>query len=109
MSPRCSSADTPGSPNGLGAAYFLVQHKRQLGKKTITKVRVWKWDDSFIGTPNMLFYVEDVPPSTALGDDASKAKMKARRRAEQHVGSRVSEKSRDGKNIVHEHIFRAHI
>jgi hypothetical protein len=70
---------------------------------------VFTWDNSFIGTPNILYYVEDVPPSTALGDDASEAKTKAKKRAGQDVDSRVSEKSRDGKNILREHTFRAHI
>lgn len=34
-----------GSPNGIAAAYFCIQHRRQLGRKFISKVRVFKGDD----------------------------------------------------------------
>lgn len=32
------------TPNGVGAAYFLINHKEDLGHKTITKVTVFKTD-----------------------------------------------------------------
>ena len=52
------------SPNGCGVAWFLGQHKAQLGHKTITSIRVWgEHDDVFL-----LFVFEDVSDS---GDDES--------------------------------------
>jgi hypothetical protein len=47
------------SPNGRGVAWFLAQHKAQLGHKTISNVRVWgKEDEVFI-----LFVFEDLSDS----------------------------------------------
>ncbi|BCS25712.1 uncharacterized protein APUU_50423S [Aspergillus puulaauensis] len=44
------------TPNGIGVAYFLINHKPELGVKTVEKVQVWRNDDD----PkwfNMLFYI----------------------------------------------------
>ncbi|KAJ4356279.1 uncharacterized protein N0V89_004310 [Didymosphaeria variabile] len=53
-----------GSANGAVFAWFLIQHKEQLGNKWITKVTVFL-DDSEISwkSAHLLFYVEDVPDS----------------------------------------------
>jgi hypothetical protein len=55
-----------GSPNGLGAGYFLTQHKRQLGTKTISKVKVFM-NDSKWPLPQMIFFVEEVAPGKVSG------------------------------------------
>lgn len=55
-----------GSPNAISFGYFLVTHKKELGNKRITKVRVF-WGNENDETemkdrhPQVLFYVEDVP------------------------------------------------
>ena len=52
----------PGSPNGLGAGYFLVQHKAQLGGvKFVYKIRVFR-GDSENTSPHLLFYVDAGSP-----------------------------------------------
>ncbi|KAF1932409.1 uncharacterized protein M421DRAFT_403266 [Didymella exigua CBS 183.55] len=49
-----------GSPNGLGAAYFLLQHHKQLGSaKSINKVKVVTCEDDG-GDPCLIFYVGPV-------------------------------------------------
>jgi hypothetical protein len=47
------------SPNGRGVAWFLAQHKAQLGHKTISNVRVWGEEDEVF----ILFVFEDVSDS----------------------------------------------
>jgi hypothetical protein len=47
------------SPNGRGVAWFLAQHKAQLGHKTISNIRVWGED----GEVFILFVFEDVSDS----------------------------------------------
>lgn len=52
-----------GSPNGAAFAYFLMQHKAELGQKTITKVTVFRAetaDDLAFVDPNLVFHVENV-------------------------------------------------
>jgi hypothetical protein len=51
-----------GSPNGAAFAYFLMQHKAELGQKTITKVTVFRAetdDDLAFVDPHLVFHVED--------------------------------------------------
>jgi hypothetical protein len=49
-----------GSPNGLGAAYFLLQHRKQLGgAKSINKVKLVTCEDDS-GDPCLVFYVGPV-------------------------------------------------
>lgn len=67
-----------GSPNAIAYSWFLISHKKELGNKMITKVRVF-WgnehdnqDDKW-RYPEMLLYVEDVPeikgePADAVPD-----------------------------------------
>ena len=47
------------SPNGRGVAWFLAQHKVQLGHKTISNIRVWGEEDEVF----ILFVFEDVSDS----------------------------------------------
>ena len=52
----------PGSPNGAAFAYFLMQHKAELGRKRITKVTVFRTetdDDLAFVDPNLVFHVGD--------------------------------------------------
>jgi hypothetical protein len=94
-----------GSPNGLGAGYFLVQHKRQLGgNKIISKITIFEGDEAG-GYPHLLFWVADAPeleapkaPEPSMGSETGAA-----------VGKNVVESSRGGKNIVREHVFTARL
>ena len=61
-----------GSPNGAAFAYFLMQHKAELGRKTITKVTVFRTetdDDLAFVDPNLVFHVGDVKKEDGEGDD----------------------------------------
>jgi hypothetical protein len=65
--------DNLGSPNGASFAYFLLQHKAQLGYKTITKVTVIRAetdeDNDFVD-PYLVFHVADAaepPPDEGSG------------------------------------------
>lgn len=58
----------PGSPNGLGAGYFLVQHKAQLGGvKFVYKICVFRGDNE-ITNPYLLFYIDTGSPYKESGD-----------------------------------------
>lgn len=51
-----------GSPNGAAFAYFLVQHKAELGRKRVGKVTVFRAetdDDLAFVDPHLVFHVED--------------------------------------------------
>ncbi|KAF2749730.1 hypothetical protein M011DRAFT_397773 [Sporormia fimetaria CBS 119925] len=53
-----------GSPNGAAFAYFLMQHKRVLGPKTITDVTIFRPendDDNDFVDASLVFYVADAP------------------------------------------------
>lgn len=45
------------SPNGVAVAYILLQHRQQLGTKTVTSARVW-YEEFML---QILFYIGDVP------------------------------------------------
>lgn len=50
------------SPSGAAFAYFLMQHKRELGRKRIRKVTVFKAktdDDTAFVNPCLAFHVSD--------------------------------------------------
>ncbi|KAF2114300.1 hypothetical protein BDV96DRAFT_494493 [Lophiotrema nucula] len=54
-----------GSPIGAGYGFFLMQHKAELGNKYISKVRIFignEEEDVDMADPDLLFYVDDVPP-----------------------------------------------
>ena len=51
------------SPNGAGVAYLLFTHKRQLGRKTISKVTVFADDGKKQPRPpSLIYHVVDAPP-----------------------------------------------
>jgi hypothetical protein len=48
-----------GSLNGRGRAYFLLQHKPQLGGATfVWKIRIFRRDDDKFDAPILLIYVD---------------------------------------------------
>jgi len=54
-----------GTPNGVGVAWLLIQHKRQLGHKTVEKVTVDCHDNSTMSEdntidPSLVFHLRDV-------------------------------------------------
>jgi hypothetical protein len=60
-------SDDKGSPNGAAFAYFLFQHKSQLGYKTISKITIVRpeTDDPVdFADPSLVFHVVDAdePP-----------------------------------------------
>ncbi|PVH95963.1 hypothetical protein DM02DRAFT_689119, partial [Periconia macrospinosa] len=58
-----------GSANGASFAWFLIQHKAQLGNKWIAKVQVfWNDEDDEFEEPHLLFYVENVPSVDKASD-----------------------------------------
>ena len=48
-----------GTPNGLGVAWLLIQHKKQLGRKTVAGVRLYRNKDDNLAS--LCFYLKDVP------------------------------------------------
>ena len=52
-----------GSPNGIAAAYFLSQHKREIGSnKYVHKITVFRPDDEDENDePTIVYYVQDAP------------------------------------------------
>jgi len=48
-----------GTPNGRGVAWLLAQHKKQLGRKVVSGVRVFKHAPGAQPSPSLLFYLED--------------------------------------------------
>jgi len=54
-----------GTPNGVGVAWLLIQHKRQLGNKTVEKVTVdcqdqFTMSDDGTIDPSLVFHIRDV-------------------------------------------------
>jgi hypothetical protein len=79
---------------GRWAGYFLMQHKIQLGgNKFISKVRVFKPDVGSL--PYMLFYADGVAADSQT--------------REGHFEGHIAKRSRDGKNILREHVFRVEV
>jgi hypothetical protein len=49
-----------GSPNGLGVAFMLIQHKRQLGNKVVEKVTIFQDEGKKQPRPpSILFFVKN--------------------------------------------------
>jgi hypothetical protein len=46
-----------GTPNGLGTAWMLIQHKKELGVKKISKVSLFQ--DEGASSPSILFTIEN--------------------------------------------------
>lgn len=70
-----------GSPLGASMAYFLLQHKAELGIKTVTSATIFRDDDTDPNYPpdiQLLFRIEDVDPG-ANADEAMKERSWVRR------------------------------
>ncbi|KAJ4993439.1 hypothetical protein SVAN01_00987 [Stagonosporopsis vannaccii] len=108
-----------GSPNGIAAGYFLIQHRRQLGWKHIWKARVWRAGAGVWASPNILFYVSDRNPFEGADpqqqleqqmDDLDAAKRKRRKRDLKVTQvSSVVHTSLNGKNMIREHVIMARL
>lgn len=59
---QCKTDTSLGSPNGIGAGYFIIQHRKQLDWRYIWKVKIWTSGTGEWALPNMLFYVSDHAP-----------------------------------------------
>jgi len=108
------SADTDegkallGGPIGATIAYFLMQHKAELGRKVVERVRVVAEENgSAMHSPNIFFEIADhVPPApggsgNGLDPDADVGgKGKVVKRSEEIV-----KRSWDGKYMVRTHVF----
>ncbi|KAI4714194.1 hypothetical protein J4E89_001644 [Alternaria sp. Ai002NY15] len=63
-----------GTPNGAGVAWLLIQHKQQLGHKTVYKITVdcrEIWHNSKTIVPSLVFHLRDVvitKPGSEEGD-----------------------------------------
>ncbi|KAF2819010.1 hypothetical protein CC86DRAFT_307928, partial [Ophiobolus disseminans] len=70
----CYNATSPegrailGTPNGSSVAYMLIQHKSQLGHKTVSKITVFQQDNQ----PMLLFHIVDVEAQNS--DEAMQTK-----------------------------------
>lgn len=95
-----------GTANGMAVGFFLAQHKAQLGLKYVSKITVFTDDEKPLKPPNMLFWVEDVPPpkETKPGEDPKDTGPGS---ISGTLKSRVLKRSRDGRNVIREHIFYA--
>ncbi|KAF3046022.1 hypothetical protein E8E12_010385 [Didymella heteroderae] len=98
-----------GSPNGLGAGYFLIQHRRQLGWKYIWKIKIWMAGEGEWAIPNMLLYVSDHAPLAGpqtLDDQLNRLHIAQRRKRDFDKATKpgvIVHKSSDGKNLIREH------
>lgn len=105
----------------MAGGYFLVQHRQQLGRKHIWKVRVWESGDGVWANPNILFYITDRNPWEGSDsqqqleqqmDEINIAYTQRRRRkrglaADGEAG--IGHTSQDGKSVVREHIMLARL
>lgn len=82
-----------GSDNGKGVVFLLLQHRKQLGAKTVTKARVWKDH-----TLHVLYSIDDI---CAGEDDAPSASDNRLVRRIDEPDSELVEKCRsDGRMLV---------
>ncbi|KAK1908835.1 hypothetical protein P3342_006714 [Pyrenophora teres f. teres] len=90
-----------GSPNGTAFAYFLMQHKAQLGQKTITKITVFRPENDdeleFVDA-SLVFHVEDGPEPPP--DDGAMADTDTENA---HVVRKSATTNFDKKNVVQVH------
>lgn len=103
-----------GSPNGLGAGYFLLQHKRQLGGANfIDKITIFRNDgDEFDDEPNIIFHVDKKTPPMPEPNDTPGAPEKLPENLAEKGSAVVREgkamkRSRDGKDLIREHVVWA--
>jgi hypothetical protein len=59
-----------GTPNGSGVAYLLVQHKQELGRKTIEKITVF----SEVRLLMLLFHIVDVEEGTGDAEEETETR-----------------------------------
>ncbi|KAF1928403.1 uncharacterized protein M421DRAFT_160376 [Didymella exigua CBS 183.55] len=88
-----------GSPNGLAAEYFLIQHKQQLNWKHTWKIKVLESSD---GLPYILFCVIDQAPwkgpVSNIASQLQKPHSKSCRNRSQGVASRKSKERKTRKS-----------
>ncbi|KAF2626279.1 hypothetical protein BU25DRAFT_471761 [Macroventuria anomochaeta] len=103
-----------GSSNGLGAGYFIIQHRRQLGWKYIWKVKIWMAGNGVWANPNILFYVsnrafEGPEQQHRLDEQLKSLHISQRRKRDlnETVEAGVVHKNKDGKNVIREHVVIA--
>ena len=51
-----------GTPNGVGPAHLLMEHKRWLGHKSIAQIVIFEKHKDYPAYPDLVFVVRDVPP-----------------------------------------------
>lgn len=58
-----------GSPNGVGSVYLLMEHKKQLGRKTIGRIIICcvALEEEEVEGPSMVFEILDIPAPGGLG------------------------------------------
>ena len=61
------------TPNGLGVAWFLAQHKAQLGHKVVTEVSVFSDTGAAFDRMNFFFKIEDHPSAAENPGHARRA------------------------------------
>ena len=61
-----------GTPSGAGAVYLLMQHKRQLGHKIITRATVFGQQWAQHG-PDVVFEIRDMPATRMIGAGSANA------------------------------------
>ncbi|KAI4949427.1 hypothetical protein J4E91_005166 [Alternaria rosae] len=99
-----------GSPNGLGASYFLLQHKRQLGGANfIHNITIFRNDgDEFDDEPNIIFHVDKKTPPMPEPNDTPGAPEKLAEKGSAVVReSKAVRSSRDGKDLIRVHVVWA--
>jgi hypothetical protein len=108
--------DVIDSPNGQAAGYFLAQHKHRFGKsKTVEKVTVFRPDKGMM--PYLLFWVIDAPPAASAdgagemeeGGGANVTEAVDTPHDSSVVEDRIVQRSRDGVNVLREHVVRARL
>ncbi|KZM28694.1 Mitochondrial import inner membrane translocase subunit tim8 [Ascochyta rabiei] len=106
-----------GSSNGLGAGYFIIQHRPQLGWKYIWKVKIFMAGQGEWALPNVLFYVSDHAtlegegPQRLLDEQLENLHISQRRKRDTYdtPKPKVVHRSKDGKNVIREHVFMARL
>ncbi|OAL46986.1 hypothetical protein IQ07DRAFT_634568 [Pyrenochaeta sp. DS3sAY3a] len=98
-----------GSPNGIGPAYFLTQHKRQLGcAKFIWKIKIWADDPRYKGEdvlePNLTFYVDGSCTTPSWSSAKLGRSGQGREREMQRAGERRGGEDKR-REFVREHVI----
>jgi hypothetical protein len=83
-----------GSDNGKGVVYLLLQHRKQLGNKAITKARVWKDHTLHI------LYMFDDGCSEGEGDASKEPGHSLERRVDEPESQKVDDARSSGRFLV---------